>query len=109
VTLVRTEEIVVVWEWSFLEAFQPLGRELSPILEKKLEDATVREISQRLIDTRAADFQQGLIENYVTIQKSFPFPIHCNPTQERFMRALKCWKWPKPFMIADDEESRGLQ
>jgi hypothetical protein len=29
---------VVVWEWSFLEAFQPLGRELPPILEKKLED-----------------------------------------------------------------------
>jgi len=50
------------------EAFEIFYRELPAELEKKLEDATVREVPQRFIDARASDIQQNTVQNERLIQ-----------------------------------------
>jgi hypothetical protein len=61
-TLHGIEISLVVREWSLREAIEIFYGELPPALEKKLDDATVREVSQRLIDTRPADVQQDIVQ-----------------------------------------------
>jgi hypothetical protein len=67
-TLHGIEVSLVVREWSLREAFQIFCGELPPVLEKKLGDPTVREVSQRLIDTRPAHVQQDIVQNERLIQ-----------------------------------------
>lgn len=53
-TLHGIEVSLAVGEWCLREAFEMFRRELPPILEKELYDATVREVAQRLRESTKA-------------------------------------------------------